>query len=791
MQTKTIQNIIKRDGMSEPFDPNKITNAIRKSLQSLDEDVVEKMGLISIEQESYRLTIEVLKELAETGAAPSVEQIQDLVEDILIRGNLAPVAKAYILYRNERTKVREQKTALMDIYREITIKESEMSDLKRENGNINSDNSMGTMLKYGTEGAKHFNLIHLVKSTHSDAHRKGDFHINDLDFLGLTTTCCQIDIKKLFKDGFGTGHGSIREPSAIKTYSALTCIAIQSCQNDQHGGQSIPNFDWGLALGVEKTFRKLYFSNFNKYVFIMTEHPDFDPAKDEEEDAEMTLIKEIQMNLWPKLDYDVKYDTKEMKTVGKHYPTISIDVIKSAQRFAHRTSTSECDKETYQAMEALIHNLNTMHSRAGAQVPFSSVNYGTNPSTEGRMVTKNILLALESGLGNHETPIFPIHVFRLKEGINFLPEDPNYDLLMLAIKVWSKRLYPNFGFQDASFNMQFYDPTRPETEVSYMGCRTRVLSNVYNPKRQVAYGRGNLSFTTINLPRLGIKANGDIKRFFESLEEMLGSVCDQLYERYKVQAKKKVKNFPFLMGQGIWEGSDQLHHEDLVEEVLKNGTLGVGYLGLAETLVALRGKHHAEAEESQHLGIQIITFMREYCDKYSQETKMNFTLLATPAESTAGRLVKLDQKEFGTIPGVTDKIYYTNSFHVPVNFKVSIFEKINIEAPYHKLSNAGHITFIELDYNSAKNHEAIYSILRYMKEADCGYVAFNIPIDRDPACGYRGFIENDTCPKCGRVETKRDPFSRIRRVTGYLVEENRFNDAKLQELNDRIKHTEQ
>ena len=445
-------------------------------------------------------------------------------------------------------------------------------------------------------------------------------------------------------------------------------------------------------------------------------------------------------------------------------------------------------------MEAFIHNLNTMHSRAGAQVPFSSINFGTDTTEEGRMVTKNVLLSLERGLGNGETPIFPILIFKVKEGISLNPEDPNYDLFKLACRVSAKRLFPNFSFLDAPFNAKYYQEGRPETEATYMGCRTRVLGNVCG--EEVVSGRGNLSFTTINLPRLGIKhgmvnnENVDIDKFFGELDEKIDLVIEQLVERMEVQGSKKMKNFPFLMGQGIWKGSDELGPEDNLSEVIKQGTLTIGFIGLAECLIGLMGKHHGESEEAQQLGIKIVSHMRERMEQASEQYKLNFSLIATPAEGLSGRFTRIDEKAYGIIEGITDKEYYTNSFHVPVYHKISAFEKIRLEAPYHEFTNAGHITYIELDGSPSDNLEAFETIIRAMKEQGIGYGSINHPVDRDPICGFSGVIQSNICPKCGRNEYESDiKFERIRRITGYLVGTvDRFNNAKQAEVRDRVKH---
>ena len=436
-----------------------------------------------------------------------------------------------------------------------------------------------------------------------------------------------------------------------------------------------------------------------------------------------------------------------------------------------------------------MHNLNTMHSRAGAQIPFSSINYGMDTSPEGRMVIKNVLLATEAGLGNGETPIFPIHIFKVKEGINYNPGEPNYDLFKLACRVSAKRLFPNFSFLDAPFNAQYYKEGHPETEIAYMGCRTRVMQNAYDPTREITNGRGNLSFTSLNLPRLAIKANGDVDLFFEMMDDKIDLIIDQLLDRFKIQAAKKVRNYPFLMGQGIWLDSDKLGPDDEVGEVLKHGTLTLGFIGLAETLKALIGKHHGESQEAQNLGLEIVGHMRRRMDEATKKYGLNFSLIATPAEGLSGRFVKIDAKRFGIIEGVTDREYYTNSFHIPVYFPISAFDKIRLEAPYHNLTNGGHISYVELDGDPLKNLDAFEQVVRYMKESGIGYGSINHPVDRDPMCGYTGIIDN-VCPKCGRKEHDGDcGFERIRRITGYLVGTmDHWNNAKRAEEHDRVKH---
>ena len=751
-------SIIKRDGRRVPYDISKITDAIRKAMEASGRDAAG--------QECERLAALVEDKLSASfnGEAPGIEDIQDMVETVLMENGYALVARKYIIYRSERTRSREMNTRLMRIYDELTNTDSLLSDMKRDNANIDGDTAMGTMLKYGSEGAKDYYEKYVLTPAQSKAHAEGDIHIHDFDFYTLTTTCCQINLLDLFKDGFSTGHGFLREPNDISSYTALACIAIQSNQNDQHGGQSVPNFDFCMAPGVAKTFKKLYVSNFYKAAELLWPQYRLSQAQTK---AVFEQLAAEHTELEPRIALSEQFvpalQEALQKAITDKANQMPPEIFAHCARFAYDTALTETDKHTFQAMEALVHNLNTMHSRAGAQTPFSSINYGTDTSPEGRLASKNILLATEAGLGQGETPIFPIHIFKVKAGVSFNPEDPNYDLFKLACRVSAKRLFPNFSFIDAPFNLQYYKPGHPETEVSYMGCRTRVLGNHYNPQQEITYGRGNLSFTSINLPRIAIKANQNLELFFDDLERKMDLVADQLLDRFKIQSHKKVRNFPFLMGQGVWLGSKDLDIDDEVGEVLKNGTLSIGFIGLAETLVALTGKHHGECVESRNLGQEIVSFMREYCDRKSEETGLNFTLLATPAEGLSGRFVRIDKKKFGIIPGVTDRDYYTNSFHVPVYYPISAYEKLKIEAPYHALTNAGHISYVELDGDTAKNIEAFEQIVRFMQQIGIGYGSINHPVDRDPVCGYSGII-NEVCPRCGRHDGEGVSLSKLRAI---------------------------
>ncbi len=781
-----VEFVKKRDGRVIPFNEDRITRAIFLAATN----VAEREGTVPDYKLSEQLTQEVIKFLNHkySESVPSVEDIQDSVVKVLIETGHAKTSEEYIIYRTERSRIRNSKTRLMKAIEEITFEDAEDADIKRENANINGNTAMGTMLQYGSTVSKEFCKTHILKPEHSFAHDNGDIHIHDMDFLNMgTLTCCQIDVKKLFNGGFSTGHGFLREPQDIISYGALAAIAIQSNQNDQHGGQSIPFFDYGLAEGVYKTFKKFYIGNLAKALKLFKGIENNDVIKN------IVYNTEKETNQKVGLKRDELYLNLEKEKLIQTFD-IDEELVNKMQNFAFEESYRETDKKTYQSMEAFIHNLNTMHSRAGAQVPFSSVNFGTDTSEEGRMVTKNLLLSQERGLGNGETPIFPILIFKVKEGINLNPEDPNYDLFKLSCRVSAKRLFPNFSFLDAPFNAKYYKKGEPDTEATYMGCRTRVLSNVCGS--ETVSGRGNISFTTVNLPRLGIKhgiinnEKANLDGFFEELDEKINLIIEQLLERLEVQGNKKMKNFPFLMGQGVWKGSDDLGPEDTLKEVIKQGTLTIGFIGLAECLIALIGKHHGESKEAQELGLKIVSHMRYKMDEATDKYKLNFSLMGTPAEGLSGRFTKIDKKVYGEIKGITDKEYYTNSFHVPVYYNISAYDKIEIEAPYHELTNAGHITYVELDGDPSDNLEAFETVIKAMKDLGIGYGSINHPVDRDPICGFSGVITSNICPVCGRNEDESDiKFERIRRITGYLVGTvDRFNNAKKAEVRDRVKH---
>ena len=731
-----ITKVIKKDGRKVNFNVERIAKSIYKAANEIGGRDYKRA------EELANIVLDELYKDQESREVTS-RQIQNTVEKVLKEQGHKKTLAAYIAFDEEREKERERGLEIIETFRGLTYDDAIDNDTKRENANVNADTAMGTMLKYGSEGAKNFYHLCILKPSHSTAHKAGDIHIHDLDFLTLTTTCCQIDLIKLFKDGFSTGEGYLREPQSIGSYAALAAIAIQSNQNDQHGGQSIPNFEYAMAKGVRVTYKKEYLKNLVKALELVTD------LKDPQAVGEL-VVKSIKYDKDKVATYK---DSNGYLKIEKKYLSEYVDdkTIDKIQKFAVKYTDKEVEKATYQAMESFIHNLNTMHSRAGAQVPFSSINYGLDTSAEGRLVMEQLLLATEAGLGNGETPIFPIQIFRVKEGINYNPGEPNYDLFKLSCRVSAKRLFPNFSFIDAPFNLQYYREGDYNTEVAYMGCRTRVMANAYDPKKEVVCGRGNLSFTSINLPRLGIEAHGDVEKFFEMLDEKMDLVIDQLKARFKIQANKKVYNYPFLMGQHVWLDSDKLKNTDKVGEVLKHGSLTMGFIGLAECLKALIGSHHGESEEARELGLKIISHMRERVDEETKKTHMNFTLIATPAEGLSGRFVRIDKKRYGIIEGVTDRDYYTNSFHVPVYYKISAFNKIKIEAPYHNLTNGGHISYVELDGDPTQNLEAFEQIIRCMKESGIGYGSVNHPVDRDPICGYTGIIK-DVCPYCGRRE---------------------------------------
>ena len=849
--------VIKRDGRRVPFDFTRIYNAVAKAMDTPDDSICSKVV-------TYVVAHLPKKKV-------TVEAIQDLVEQALVELKQYHIAKNYILYRNKRTQARDLNSTLNKTIHDLIEVDAKELDSKRENANIDGNAPMGIMLEFGSEIAKKYSLDNLINPEVAQAHKKGLLHIHDLSFYPLTFNCCQIPAGKFLKRGFHTGHGYIREPNSITTAAALMCIIIQSNQNSMMGGQSVPMFEYDLAPYVAKSYIK-HILNLVEYEGIDCNKEDLKEALNYLYENKDTLIEEdIELDNWEKI---------------------------------HKEALKLTINETQQAMEALIHNLNTMQSRAGAQTPFSSINYGTGTTPEQRLIIKSILEATDKGLGNGETPIFPVQVFKLMAGKNKNKEDPNYDLFELSCKVSAKRLFPNYVFLDSSYNKQYIKEGHPETELAVMGCfsrghyiklldlntykvinaeigdfvenydykkyrvwdtlsegyveilnvinnpetsnfykvyydqkfvvtvtedhyfpivgkgrtnirdlqrgdqlyrsnssifatvtkvikltnftaksycletssdrfdinnivsnncRTRVISNVYDPSHEISVGRGNIAFTSINLPRIGISSAGDITHFYNQLDKALELAYTSLIDRFNFLKTKHVYNFPFLMTEGVWLGSENLESNDTIEEVLKQGTLSIGFIGLAECLKALIGAHHGESQEAQNLGLEIVRHMREYCDKAAERTGLNFSLFATPAEGLSGRFIKMDKEKFGVITGVTDKDYYSNSTHIPVYYNISAHKKIELEAPYHELCNAGHIAYVEAEGDISKNIEAFKSIILYMDKNNMTYGSINHPVDRCPVCGYVGII-NDTCPKCGRHEAEAVSIEKLRSI---------------------------
>jgi ribonucleoside-triphosphate reductase len=700
-----LKSIIKRDGMKQPFHEAKITDAIYKCLEAAgnpDRHLAMKLSMDVIDKIKQQYTEDNF----------TVENVQDLVEDVLSDKGYKKEAKSYILYRADRTRKREARSELMNDVSEI------VQETNRDNANVGNSPS-AKVLQISEAASKNYYLKRVIPEKEARAHIEGDIYIHDLSWYGKTMTCLQIPLDRLLREGFNNGHGYIRPPKGIKTAASLAAIILQSNQNDMHGGQSFAYFDRDMAVYAEI----------------------------EKQRQEKLVRRNLQ-------ELGLSADEEKIKSL------------------VHELTK----EETFQAMEGFIYNLNTMHSRAGAQVPFSSVNLGTDTTGAGRMVTEGFLLAYERGLGKGESPLFPNVCFKLKEDINFEEGDPNYDLFQLSMRVACKRLFPTFSFQDSSFNKPFRDE-----EVAYMGCRTRVIANC-NGQEQTN-SRGNLSFTTINLPRLGLRCGKDLALFWKLLDEVIDLTVEQLLTRYNIQKNLKKKDFPFLMGQKLYLDSEGLSANDTIEKAIRHGTLSIGFIGLAECLTALMGKHHGESSEAQALGVAIVSHMRRRCDEATKKRKLNFTLLATPAEQLSGKFTKLDVELYGVISGVTDKEWYTNSFHVPVEYNITALNKIKIEGAYHKYCNAGHISYVELQSAPEHNLEAFETLIREMAEADMGYAAVNFPVDICCDCGLNGVIQGDTCPKCGG-----ENISRVRRITGYLSTLDRFNDSKLAEVQHRQIH---
>ncbi|WP_350343686.1 anaerobic ribonucleoside-triphosphate reductase [Proteinivorax tanatarense] len=714
------EKVVKRDGRMQNFQPSKITEAINKAFLASREGNYNDSLMLT---QKVLGSINTKMRLREINT-PTIDEIQDMVEDILLESKFTKSAKEYISYRRRRDDIRESGGKFI----------KDLSDIVKskdtENANINGDTAMGKMLQAGSVAAKRLCEISLKKE-HIQAHKDGDIHIHDMNFLPFgTKTCLQIPLVKLFENGFNTGHGFIRPPKDIKTASALVCIIMQANQNEQHGGQSVKALDTDLAPYVEKT-------------------------------------KEKYINLLKELEYDK--DKMEEK------------------------AWELAEKDVNQAMQGIVYNLNTMQSRAGAQVPFTSINFGLDTTRAGRMISKHLLINFENGLGKGESPMFPNLIFSMAKGVNKEPEDPNYDLRRLSHRVSCKRLFPNYSNQDSSFNKPFYRREKNPQVVGYMGCRTRVISNVCG--EEVTDGRGNLSFTSINLPRIAIEADKNIDTFFHLLKEKFLMVRNQLLERYEIQKNKKVKEFPFLLGQKLYHNSDHLNPEDTIEDAIKNGTLSIGFIGLAEALVALTGMHHGECDDAQKLGVKIISTLDAWCKAESQKYSLNFSLLATPAEGLSSRFVEMDRKRFGVQEGITDKEWYTNSFHIPVEYNIPAHKKIEVESIYNQYTPAGHINYVELDNAPTGNLDAFEQLVNAAFDNDCGYFSVNFPVDQcmGDDCSYIGIIGEEGCPKC---KSKR--VRRIRRVTGYLgiYEESSengekssfFNNGKYNETKNRVAH---
>lgn len=692
----------KRNGVIVPFDKDKIVYAMSKGFLEFGEMTKEK-------EDCIKNTVEIVeKEAKKYEDAIEVEEIQDIIVAQLRKAGFRKVAKGYQEYREKRTKERELKTVL-------EILSNEATDEKNDNANINGYTPSGRHLHISEDVIKSYMKNYFFSKDVADAINAGIIYPHDLGWGTTTMTCVQIDIPKLFKGGFSTGHGYLREPSNIKTAFLQSAIAIQSNQNDMWGGQSIPQYDFALAPYVLKSYKK-HLKKLYAY-----EHAKTHDSADAEMIAKIDALTSIN-DVIPELEYMCK------------------------------AALANTEEDTYQGAESLVHNLNSMASRAGSQVPFSSLNFGLDTSPEGRMVASNLLKAQMSGLGRHETPIFPILIYTLKKGVNFEKEDPNYDIFRLAMECSSKRLFPTYCFVDASFNLPYYEKDPYYGAIQTMGCRTRIMANVNG--REGAFGRGNISFTSINLPMLALRAKGNIDKFFKELDYALEIADKELLERYEGQCQNRKYNFPSLMEQGIWLGSDDLGPTDEIRDIVKQGTLSIGFVGLAETLVCLTGKHHGESEESDELGYKIIKYIRDYCDKRVKETHLNFSCLGTPAETYCKTALEQTRKQFGIVPGVTDRAYFTNSSHIPVWYNISIADKAKIEGKYHNLENAGHIFYCEVDGDISKNIDAFENILHIMSDADVGYGAINIPIAECPICyhSFRGSSDVHVCPNCGYDE---------------------------------------
>ncbi len=733
-----IQTVIKRDGRIVGFNEEKIATAIRKAMLHTEKG------------EDFRLIHQITDHIAFKGQSQmTVEAIQDMVEMELMKSSRKDVAQKYIAYRNQRSIARKAKTR--DIFLEIINIKS--NDITRENANMNADTPAGMMMKFASETTKPFVDDYLLGEDALAAIQNNYLHIHDKDYYPTKSlTCVQHPLDRILSHGFSAGHGASRPAKRIETASILGCISLETAQNEMHGGQAIPAFDFYLAPYVR-----------NSYI------------------EELKNLEELNGQNYSHLYH------KELTD----YLSIPLNGLTGDERIVQH-AVNKTVARVHQAMEAFIHNMNTIHSRGGNQVVFSSINYGTDTSAEGRCIIRELLNSTYQGVGNGETAIFPIQIWKKKRGVSYLPEDRNYDLYMLACKVTARRFFPNFLNLDATFNQneewKADDPKRYMHEVATMGCRTRVFENRFGPKTSI--GRGNLSFSTINIVRIAIESMGitnkeeRIASFFAKLDAILEVTAQQLHERLEFQKTAFAKQFPLLMSS-LWIGSEKLNPNDTIAPVINQGTLGIGFIGLAECLIALTGKHHGESDEAQELGLKIITYMRDRANQFSEKYQHNYSILATPAEGLSGKFTRTDRKKFGILPGITDKEYYTNSNHVPVYYKCSARHKAQIEAPYHDLTRGGHIFYVEMDGDATHNPEAIKRVVDMMDQYNMGYGSVNHNRNRCMDCGYENSDAHmESCPKCGSPH-----IDRLQRITGYLVgTTERWNKAKLAELNDRIVH---
>lgn len=738
-----MKQIKKRDGRTVDFNVTKIEAAIKAACEASSTEITE---------DNLKLLSQKIAEACQDGI--TVESIQDIVENELMAAEMFEAAKSYIKYREKRTAVRESKTALLVSLDDMFEEKVTAGSSHKENANINTKSASGKFYRFGSEASKEYGKAYLMPEEFVE--NFGYIYYHDRDYYGLSLNCMQHDLLKMFKKGFTTGNAYISEPQSIYSAMALTCVILQSGQNDLFGGESVPAWDFYMEPYVNKSFGKF----FKKHLLRLG----IPQAKVE------ALLK----------DYGYQ----------EHTPVFEDDSIYKAYSWAKK----DTEEESYQGAQAMVYNFNSMACRSGGQVVFSSLNLGTCTKPGGRLAIKAVLKALDDGIGKGVTSLFPIVIFKLKDGISYKAGDTNYDLRLEAERVCAKRMFPNFSNLDAPYNLKFYKEGHPETEVAYMGCRTRVIANVNGP--EIVTDRGNLSFTTLNLPRFAIEAkkealDGDpelaLGIFYNKLNKYLDMAKRQLEHRYEIQCSKKVYNFPYVMMQGAYMGSEYLLPEDSIRKAIENGTLSFGFVGLSEALKAMFGHDHTEGEEYQKIGIDIVKYMYDYCTELTKETHLNWSLIATPAESVAGTLLRMDKKLYGEIEGVTDKEYYTNSFHVPVSKKMRASEKVRIEAPYHQYCTAGAISYIELEGNPTQNIDALHTLVNVMHDSGMGYFSFNSNMDTHTGCGYTGII-GDTCPFCGQKETVSNPIIRPRRVTGYLSYENRFNHSKEAELNDRVKH---